>query len=242
MSKPASTGHVQTVGVFCGAQSNIAQIYKDEAKKLGEGIGRRNKTLLYGGGTRGLMGMIAQSALEKGAAIIGVLPPCFQECPPAANSNLPDAGESFNEAASNIIDEIIVEDLHERKKKLLDAEAFFCFPGGVGTLDEITEVMAANDIGRHIDANAPLREVILVNINGYFDNLLEQLNKGIEEGFLSKRTLGMLHVVDSAKQGLKVLDALDKMGPRKVKEIGFMRPEYNGQIPTQWERGAPGLG
>jgi hypothetical protein len=223
-------GHIKSVGVFSGAQEDISQIYKDEARKLGKGIGKRKLGYLYGGGTRGLMGLIVREAFANGSIVTGVFPPCFAESEQERNKRLIAA--RFNEVAAQDMDEVIVEDLHERKKKFLEADAFFCFPGGIGTLDEIMEVMAANDIARHIDKDAVLREVILVNVNGYFDNFMKQLHKGVEEGFISVRTLNMLHVTNSADDALDLLDRLNKLGPRKVREIGIMRPEYRGQIPV----------
>lgn len=173
------------------------------------------------------MGAVAYKALEHGAKkVTGIFPKCFSGCSSADGRLHGKYTPVFNDTSiTSNLTEVITEDLHDRKKMLLEADVFICLPGGLGTLDEVTEVMAANDIARHTDENTPLREIIIVNIDGFFDGLRQQMEQSVKSGFISGNTLAMLHFADTAKDALDMLDGFDSREARRVAELVPTSPE-----------------
>lgn len=146
---------IQRVTVYLGSSGRCRQVFKDEAKRMGEMIGESGRTLVYGGMDSGLMGIVANHALSSGGKVIGVIP-----------KNLKDSERihpSLNET-------ILVPDLWERKLKMFRrADAVVVLPGGFGTLDELTEVLHWAALGLH------RKPVVLVNKENYWDRLIHFL-------------------------------------------------------------------
>lgn len=150
------------ITVYLGANEGNDHDLKTAVRELGNWIGESGNTLIYGGSKSGLMGELAVSALEAGGSVIGVEPQVFIEMVYQLDG----------------LDELIVtETMAERKTRMIElGDAFIAFPGGTGTLEEITEVMARNALGQ---LDAPC---IVYNLNGYYEGLRMQLRHMIEMG------------------------------------------------------------
>ena len=154
------------ITVYLGATEGNDPVLKTAAHELGTWIGRSGNALVYGGSKAGLIGVLAESVLNAGGEVTGVEPQFFI-----------DAGFEYND----ITRLIVTQDMSERKAKMIElGDAFIAFPGGTGTLEEITEVMSKVSL-RHL--NAPY---ILYNLNGYYDDLKALLRHMIEAGLSSE--------------------------------------------------------
>ena len=154
------------VTVFCGANNGKSESYINNATELGKWIADNNHTLVYGGGKIGLMGVIADTVLENRGEVIGIMP-----------QFLVDREISH----TGITEFIIVDDMSDRKTKLVDfGDVFIALPGGPGTLEEISQVISWVRVGKK---DAPC---ILMNVDGYYDFLEQYFDKMVEEGFLTK--------------------------------------------------------
>jgi len=177
---------MKSIAVFCGSAMGNSKNFKEQAQALGESIANRGITLVYGGGRAGLMGVVADSALNAGGTVIGVIP-----------QNLVDA-----ELAHPLLTELhVVKNMHERKTKMSDlADAFIALPGGVGTLEEIFEQLTWGQLGLH------QKPCAFLNIHGFYDELLNFLMKTTEAGFTQSRFTDALIFSSSIEE---VLDAVE---------------------------------
>lgn len=167
------------IGVFCG--STLADDHAQAVRSVGRALGERGITLVYGGGGVGAMGLLASSVLESGGHVIGVIPRLLMD---------------KEHAHPGVTDMRIVESMLQRKELMMDlADAYVILPGGLGTLDELFEVMTANQLGQ---ANAPIG---LVDVDGYWDHLLAMLDRAVEAGYLKPESRAML-TIDTDPQGL----------------------------------------
>ncbi|MRI32576.1 TIGR00730 family Rossman fold protein [Endozoicomonas sp. OPT23] len=147
---------MQSVCIFCGARSGSVPQYRESALTLAEELVRRDITLIYGGSSIGLMGDIASHALAEGGKVIGVIPDVLAE---------------KNFAHPELTDTHWVKDMSARKSVMTDlSDGFIALPGGVGTLDELFEVLALNQVGSQ---NKP---IALLNTLNYYELLLQFLN------------------------------------------------------------------
>lgn len=154
------------ITVYLGANEGNAPTLKSAVRELGTWIGESGNALVYGGSKAGLMGELAESVLMAGGEVTGVEPQFFI-----------DAGFEYD-AITRLI---VTKDMPERKTKMIElGDAFIAFPGGTGTLEEITEVMSKVSL-RHLDAPC-----ILYNLNGYYDSLRALLQHMIEKGLSSE--------------------------------------------------------
>lgn len=157
------------ITVYCGAQAGRDEEFGRRAAELGKWIAENGHTLVYGAGDVGLMGVISNAVFEEGGEVIGVTPEYFVFA---------------EEIHKQIKDLRITQDLAERRKiMVLEGDAFIALPGGTGTLDEISEVMSLNRLGR---LGREIRPVMFYNINGYYDDLLKFLDRMTAEEFNRK--------------------------------------------------------
>ena len=166
MAGPAgeAAGRTGRVCVFCGASNGSRPEYNAAAWALGQAVGRAGGTLIYGGGRAGLMGAVADAALSVGGDVVGVITKLL---------------EGRELAHTGITDLRIVETMHERKMAMADmADAFIAMPGGLGTLDELFEILAWAQLGIHA------KPVGLLNTCGYYDALMAFLDHVEREAFL----------------------------------------------------------
>jgi len=162
---------MDSVCVCCGSSPGRDGAYGAAARALGVTLASRNITVVYGGGNVGLMGLVADAALAGGGSVVGIIP------------------ESMNDTAGHrgLTELHVVDTMHERKSRMYDAaEAFVILPGGIGTLDELAEILAWSSLALHH------KPVGLVNVNGYFDPLLSFLDHAVEEQFFKEEHRAML--------------------------------------------------
>ena len=169
------------LGASCGTDPHLAQAVRE----LGAWIGAAGHTLVYGGSKTGLMGLLAQSALAQGGSVIGVEPECFM------------AQDLQYDGLTQLI---VTRSMAERKAKMIQlGDAFIAFPGGTGTLEEITEVMSKVSL-KHL--NAPC---ILYNLNGYYNSLKALLAHMIEAGLSSKERQKGIYFAESLDEIKRIL-------------------------------------
>jgi len=167
--------HMKSVCIFCGSKNGTKKEYADNARALGQLFVKNNIAMIYGGATNGIMGIIADTMMENGGKVIGVIPTLIAD----------------RELAHNNISELhIVASMSERKTKMIDlADAFITLPGGVGTMDEMFEVLAFT----HLGVNA--KPVGVLNVNGYYDHMLRFIDHAVAEDFVPHRVKAQI-VVD----------------------------------------------
>jgi uncharacterized protein (TIGR00730 family) len=155
---------MKTVCVYCGSSDRMSEAYLRSAREMGTEIAKRSMTLVYGAGCTGMMGAVADGALEAGGEVIGVIPKMF------ATPVLMHQGLSQLE---------IVDSMHARKQRLAEiSDAFIALPGGYGTFEELFEILTWAQIGLHHKA------VGILNNQHYFDPLLTAIEHARTEGFM----------------------------------------------------------
>ncbi len=162
-----NTKPTNRVCVFCGASSGERPIYTKVAQQLGKAIVSHNMGLVFGGGSVGLMGVIADAVLKEKGEVIGVIPYAL----------------SANEIAHQGLTELrFVPGMHERKAMMADlSDVFIAMPGGYGTLDELFEILTWSQLGLHS------KPIGLLNVDGYFDLLLAFINHVLQERFIQSK-------------------------------------------------------
>ena len=155
---------MERIGVFCSSRDDLPKNMVEATKALGRWIGEHGKMLVYGGMDEGLMEVLAVAVKRSGGRTMGVIPDDMQ-----------------NLASDQVDISFPVVDLADRKSTLMrEADVFVALPGGVGTLDEFFTVLAAAYIGEHH------KPMILFNLDGYWDSLLQLLQEYVKRGFVSQ--------------------------------------------------------
>lgn len=163
---------MKKLAVFCGSSNGASDVYIEGAKKLGKELASRNIALVYGGASVGIMGAVADSVLNEGGYVIGVMPSFLE--------NREIAHQSLSEL-------IIVDSMHERKAKMAElADGFIALPGGPGTMEEFFEVFTWGQLGIH------KKPCGLLNIDNYFDLLINFFSQMNKQEFLQEKYLSML--------------------------------------------------
>ncbi len=173
------------VCVFCGSSTGEDSIYADATRETGQLLARGGHTLIYGGGNIGLMGIIADSVLAEGGKVIGVIPDFLMKR---------EVGHF------GLTELVIVNSMHERKKRMADlANVFIALPGGWGTLDELAEILTWRQLGLINQG------IGLLNIESFFSPLVEQMKTMSKKGFLRSDNLNFLTVENSPAKLLTAL-------------------------------------
>ncbi|MDF2443756.1 MAG: hypothetical protein JWR01_1959 [Subtercola sp.] len=166
-----------TIAVFCGSSTGNDPVYLEAARNVGETLARQGIGVVYGGGHVGLMGAVADSALEAGGHVTGVIPQALHD------------REIIHDTVSELF---IVESMHERKLMMAElSDAFLALPGGPGTLEEITEQWTWAQLGIHE------KPCGFLNVAGYYDPLVTLVELMRDRGFTHPRYTGMLQFSDS---------------------------------------------
>jgi uncharacterized protein (TIGR00730 family) len=173
------------VCVFCGSRSGLNPVYAETARRFGVLLADSSIKLVYGGGNIGLMGILADSVIQAGGEVIGVIPSFLQQ----------------KEVGHRGITKLeVVDSMHQRKQRMADlADAFVAIPGGWGTLEELLEILTWKQLG------LITQPVVLLNTNLFFDPLLQQMRLMVREGFLQAGYLSLLHVEESPEKILLLL-------------------------------------
>jgi uncharacterized protein (TIGR00730 family) len=178
--------NVRRLAVYCGSAPGSRPVFAEAARATAEAMVRGGVDLVYGGGRLGLMGLIADSVLDLGGRVYGVIP--------AALIELEVAHEGVTELHR-------VETMHERKAKMTElADAFLALPGGIGTLDELFEAWSWNALGYHA------KPFCLLNVEGFWDGMIEFIDHATRNGFLSQQRRSQLLVAETPEKALELLD------------------------------------
>ena len=175
---------LDSICVYCGSAEGADAVYSNAARSLGRELAARKLRLVYGGAGIGLMGILADAVLEAGGTAVGVLPKnLFRK-------------EVMHESLTQMI---LVDSMHERKAKMEDlADGFIAMPGGLGTLEELLEILTWSQLGMHG------KPCSVLNVNGYYDQLAGFLDHCVHEGFIRPVHREML-IIES--NPLALLDA-----------------------------------
>ena len=166
---------IQSLCVYCGSAGAVDQRYRDAAVELGTALAAHGIKLVYGGGQRGLMGLLADAALAAGGRVMGIIPEAMR------------AAEWAHEGATELV---VVDTMHERKRLMAEqADAFAILPGGVGTLDETFEILSWRQLRLHDKA------IFLVDVAGYWRPLRALLDHIVAAGFAAAIVPDRMRVV-----------------------------------------------
>ncbi|AKS40692.1 LOG family protein [Wenzhouxiangella marina] len=178
---------IERVTVYAASSQALAPAYLDAASRLGRTLAEAGIGILYGGGSRGLMGAMADAAMDAGAEVHGIIPEFLTQ---------------VEQGHQGITSLEIVPDMHTRKARMLtDSQAVIALPGGCGTFEEVFEVMTLKRLGQF------LGPIVLVNTNGYYDGLLDFLAQSVRERFMSQTHLDLWQTIDEPEE---VHEALSK--------------------------------
>ncbi|MEI9411529.1 MULTISPECIES: TIGR00730 family Rossman fold protein [Mesorhizobium] len=158
---------IRSVCVYCGSSPGRDEIYAKAGHLLGRSIAKAGLRLVYGGGTKGIMGAVAEGALKAGGKVTGIIPRFL-------------INKEATETALDRLDELLITDnMHERKHKMFEkSDAFVALPGGIGTVEEIVEIMTWAQLGHH------RKPIVFGNVNGFWDPMTALLDHMAAEGFI----------------------------------------------------------
>ena len=177
---------IKTVAVYCGSAPGASPIFADCARATATALVEHGVDLVYGGGRLGLMGLMADSVLELGGKVYGVIPHLLVKLE-VAHTGLTELHR--------------VDTMGERKAVMSElSDGFLCLPGGIGTLDELFEAWSENALGFH------KKPFCLLNVDGFWDGLIEFMDHATESGFLSAQRRKQLLVATTPSEALKLLD------------------------------------
>lgn len=184
---------IKKVCVFCASSNKVDKKYFDVAEQTATVLTENKITTVYGGGAVGLMGKLADVAMEQGGEVIGIIPSFMMD---------------VEWGHKNITELILVEDMHERKKKLVeDIDAIVVLPGGSGTLEEVMEVITLKRLGKFT------KPILFINTDGFYDSLFQFFDKMIEEKFMREEHRAIWQSVDDPKDiiaAIKLAPAWDE--------------------------------
>lgn len=184
-----------TICMYGAASDNISSVFIEKVELLGEEIALRGHSLIYGGGASGLMGACARGVRKKGGKVLGVVPMFMENFEPV-----------FEDATYMIK----TKTMSERKQIMENnADAFVIAPGGIGTFDELFQVLTLAELGR---TDAP---IILYNVDGYYDRLIGVIQDGIQKGFIRQKVSKLFTISETPEN---VLDQIEDVLKEKVTE------------------------
>jgi uncharacterized protein (TIGR00730 family) len=158
---------IRSVCVYCGSSPGRDPIYLETGHQLGRSLAQSGLRLVYGGGTKGIMGAVAEGALKAGGKVMGIIPRFLMN-------------KEATETALGRLDELVVTDnMHQRKHRMFEeSDAFVALPGGIGTVEEIIEIMTWAQLGHH------RKPTVFVNVRGFWDPMLALIDHMAAEGFI----------------------------------------------------------
>lgn len=177
---------VKTVGIFCGSSSGSNPIFEETTAQIAQLLAQKNIRIVYGGGAVGLMGKLTDATIQSNGYIIGVIPERLVDLELAH----PGAQEM-----------IVVDSMHTRKVKIAElSEAFIALPGGMGTIEEITEMFTLTQLGYF---NKPC---ILYNVKGYYDKFIEFMEHMVSNKFMKPEHKDMMLVATTPQEIIEILE------------------------------------
>ncbi|GHV58132.1 cytokinin riboside 5'-monophosphate phosphoribohydrolase [Bacteroidia bacterium] len=172
-----------TITIYAASSPHVASVYMQAAKELGRLIGEKGITCINGAGKTGLMGQVTDAVLENGGRVIGIIP-----------QFMVDRGWGY----PSLTERIVTPDMHTRKQLMAQrSDACIALPGGIGTLEELLEIITWRQLGLYP------KPVVILNTNGYFDDLLRMLAKSEQEHFMHHLQSSLWTVAEMPDQALK---------------------------------------
>jgi len=183
---------IRSICVYCGSQPGRNPDYLEAGRALGRSIAEHDLRLVYGGGTRGIMGAVASGVMSSGGRVTGIIPEFLMD------------KEASKHSLSALTEVVVTRDMHERKHKMFEqSDAFVTLPGGIGTLEEIVEIMTWGQLGRH------KKPMVFANINGFWNPMLDLIRHMTDEGFIHTAHLVKPLIIDRVED---IVPAIIKAG------------------------------
>ncbi len=188
-----ASSRLRAICVFCGSSIPTAASYRAATRRLGQVLANRDITVVYGGGRVGLMGELADAALDAGGRVVGVIP----------------VGVFHREIGHLRLTELHqVESMHERKQLMYDlADGFIALPGGLGTLEELAEAATWSQLGLHA------KPQVLLDVDGFWEPLVAQLDRMVEVGLVTPSNRGLIQHANSAEDAVAALESAEPGRP-----------------------------
>lgn len=188
---------IQSVCVYCGSQPGRDPAYLAAGRALGKSIAAHGLRLVYGGGTKGIMGAVAAGVLSSGGQVTGIIPEFLVDM------------EATRHSLGQLDELIVTEDMHARKHAMFErSDAFVTLPGGIGTLEEIVEIMTWGQLGRHE------KPMVFANVGGFWNPMLDLIDHMREQGFIHRAHLVRPLVIDEVEQIVPtILDHVEERAP-----------------------------
>lgn len=187
---------MKRICVFCGASTGNNPAYETAAYAMGKALAENGIDLVYGGGNKGLMGMVANATIDNGGRAFGVIPKALVD---------------KEEAHTRLSEQFVVNTMHERKMMMATlSDGFIAMPGGFGTLEEFIEIITWAKLGFH------KKPCALLNINNFYDGLLTYFDQLMDEGFVNAKTRDLVLHADTAEA---VLTAMKNFVPLDIAPI-----------------------
>jgi uncharacterized protein (TIGR00730 family) len=188
---------VERVCVYCGSSPGHDPSYREAAREMGEALLERDLGLVFGGGSVGLMGTVADTVLDGGGEVVGVIP---------------EALETKEVAHGGVTELVVVGSMHERKQRMVElADGFVALPGGLGTLEELFEVLTWAQLGIHE------KPCGVLNVDGFYGGLVDHLDGATEAGFVSPAHRELARVETDPEA---LLDAFEMYEPPTEPKVG----------------------
>ena len=176
---------IKSVCVYCASSSKISSVYFDATDQLGLLLAKNNINCICGAGNKGLMNSLTDSVIRNGGHVTGIIPQFMVD-------------EGWHHQKLSEI--IVTETMHERKSLMAEkSDAVIALPGGCGTLEELLEIITWRQLGLY---NKP---IVILNVNGYYDDLIRMLEKAISESFMREEHKKMWHVASNALEAVELL-------------------------------------
>lgn len=173
------------IAVYCASSTKIHPEYFEAARVVGSELARRGVNLVNGAGNMGLMAATSDACLEAGGTVTGIIPKFMVE-------------QGWHH--EGLTELILTENMHERKQAIANmSDGCIALPGGCGTLEELLEIITWKQLGIY------LNPIIILNLRGYYDHLLQQLQRGIEEHFLGERHAGIWRVATTPEEAVELV-------------------------------------
>lgn len=191
--------HIRSVAVFCGARTGKEPAYREAAQALGHGLAEAGVRLVYGGGRVGLMGVMADAALEAGGTVIGVIPDFLMR---------------REVAHARVTDLVVTDSMHSRKQRMFEAaDAFVSLPGGIGTLDETIEIITWRQLGLHA------KPILICDVAGSAAAFLALIAAATAADFMHGGTRELFEVVEGVPAVLERLRHLATAAPSQAARL-----------------------
>ena len=176
---------MKSLCVFCGSKTGNDPQFRDAAAQLGKGLAESNIRLVFGGGHVGLMGVVADAILAHHGEVTGVIPKALQQ---------------RELAHEGVADMRVVDSMHTRKATMAElSDAFIALPGGMGTFEELCEILTWAQLEFHS------KPVVILNLNGYYTPLLDLIAQGIEQGFMTEQARSYFYAATSVDDAMAYL-------------------------------------